>query len=171
MRQGEGVFSIAQDGPRDAVFNVYEGLLAKPPASDQITVSLIADPSIATTATIRKVSPLVDSSNRAVKVKATLTGTPPQMALGAPVLGRGKLNPTEGVVLPWSALFSWHGDPAVWVVDAGSNTVQPKRVTIEDYTDSQITLKNGVSAGDRVVTAGIQVLRPGQTVSVVKPAP
>ncbi len=60
--------------------------------------------------------------------------------------------------LPWSALFRWQDKPAVWVVDPASHTVAPKTVAIERYAGSAIVLSNGIAPGERVVTAGIQLL-------------
>lgn len=170
VRQGETVFTIAQDGPRDAVFNVYEGLLASPPKSREISVVLLADPAVRVAATVREIAPTVDPANGAVKVKATLTGDAPGMTLGASVVGLGNLDASQAVTLPWSALFRWGGEPAVWIHDPRDGTVSPRRIAIEAYAGTGMVLRDGVAAGDRVVTAGIQFLRPGQRVAVVEGA-
>ena len=131
-------------------------------------MALQADPSVRTLATLREISPTVDPATGTVKVKATLTEAPSRMTLGATVVGAGKLQALQAVTLPWSALFRWRDHAAVWVVDPGSNTVSLRPVTIHRYAGAGMVLKDGVAAGDRVVTAGVQFLRPGQTVDVVK---
>jgi multidrug efflux pump subunit AcrA (membrane-fusion protein) len=100
-------------------------------------------------------------------VKLGLTKTPPEMTLGAAVIGRARLNGREAIVLPWSALYEWQGKPAVWVVGEG-NRVLPQTVTIEDFATKELILSGGVKPGDKVVTAGIQFLRPGQVVDAAQ---
>ncbi|WP_147024251.1 efflux RND transporter periplasmic adaptor subunit [Methylobacterium oxalidis] len=166
VQAGQSVLVLAQDGPRDAVFNVYEALLATPPDSKTVEVVLQADPGIVTAGSVREISPSVDPASGTVRVKVGLDRTPPQMTLGAVVIGRGKFRPQEAIVLPWSALYRWKGQPAVWVLDPGTGTVTPRVVTVERYGADTIALAGGVEPGEHVVTAGIQFLRPGQTVTV-----
>ena len=169
VQAGQSVLVIAQDGPRDAVFNVYEALLATPPDSKQVDVSLQADPSVTATGTVREIAPSVDPASGTVRVKVGLSRTPDAMGLGAVVIGRGHFRPREAVVLPWSALYRWHNGPAVWVRDPTANTVAPRPVAIDRYGSDTVALASGVEAGEEVVTAGIQFLRPGQTVTVANP--
>jgi RND family efflux transporter MFP subunit len=166
VQAGQTVLVIAQDGPRDAVFNVYEALPANPPADKTVTVVLQADPSVTTTGTVREISPSVDQASGTVRVKIGLVSTPPQMALGSVVIGKGRFKAREAVVLPWSALYRWENKPAVWIYDRKSGTVSPRIVTIERYAFDTIALASGVEPGQTVVTAGIQFLRPGQSVAV-----
>src|SRR4051812_553392 len=46
VQAGQTTFTIAQDGPRDAVFNIFEALLARPPRSRRVNVALQADPAV-----------------------------------------------------------------------------------------------------------------------------
>ncbi|MHB2206070.1 efflux RND transporter periplasmic adaptor subunit [Methylobacterium sp. CM6257] len=168
VQSGQTVLVLAQDGPRDAVFNVYESLTAQPPASDTVTVALQADPSITTTGTVREISPTVDSASGTVRVKIGLPATPPAMGLGAVVVGRGHFAPHEAVILPWSALYRYDGRPSVWVYDPAQRTVSVRAVEIDRFGPDIIALKNGVAPGERVVVAGIQFLRPGQKVAAAE---
>lgn len=53
------IFSLARDGERDAVFNVYESLLAGSPSDKKVVVSLLDNPAIKTTGTVRAITPAV----------------------------------------------------------------------------------------------------------------
>ncbi|MDP4002969.1 efflux RND transporter periplasmic adaptor subunit [Methylobacterium sp. NEAU K] len=165
VQSGQTVLVLAQDGPRDAVFNVYESLTARPAADKTITVALQTDLSVTVRGSVREVSPTVDASSGTVRVKVGLERTPPAMGLGAVVVGRGRFAPHEAVILPWSALYRYDGRPAVWVYDPGRRTVSVRAVEIDRYGPDVIALKNGVEPGERIVVAGIQFLRPGQTVA------
>ncbi|WP_431310979.1 efflux RND transporter periplasmic adaptor subunit [Methylobacterium nigriterrae] len=166
VQAGQSVLVIAQDGPRDAVFNVYEALLATPPDSKTVAVTLQSDPAVVATGTVREISPSVDPASGTVRVKVGLESTPPAMGLGAVVIGHGKFRPREAVVLPWSALYRWKREPAVWVRDPKTGTVAPRTIVVDRYGSDRIALESGVAPGEEVVTAGIQFLRPGQTVTV-----
>lgn len=168
VQTGQTVLSVAQDGPRDAVFNVFEAVLAAPPESPEVDVVLQADPSVRAVGLVREISPSVDTASGTVRVKVGLKDTPSAMTLGAIVIGRGKFRPREAVILPWSALYRWADGPAVWVRDPVTGTVAPRSVAIDHFGTQTIALSGGVEPGEEVVIAGIQLLRPGQNVTVAK---
>lgn len=167
VQSGQTVLVLAQDGPRDAVFNVYEALTTHPFANKTVEVSAQADPRVKTRGTVREISPTIDATSGTVRVKIGLESTPPAMGLGTVVVGRGSFLPREVVVLPWSALYRYAGKPAVWIYDPGTRKVGIRRVSIDRYGPNVITLKSGVEPGERVVVAGIQFLRPGQPVAAI----
>ena len=167
VQAGGTVFTLAQDGGRDAVFDLYEALVASPPTDKStIQVYLQSDPKVATSGHPREISPTVDQASGTVKVKVGLDGVPPQMSLGAAVVGVGSFRPRPATVLPRSALYRWHDKPAVWTVDAQTRVVQPKVVELLRYTGDEIIVANGVTPGEMVVTAGLQFLYPGQVVGI-----
>jgi membrane fusion protein, multidrug efflux system len=168
VQAGQSVLTVAQDGPRDAVFNVYEALLAAPPGSNRVEVTLQADPRITAVGTVREIAPSVDPASGTVRVKVGIAQTPSAMSLGSVVIGRGRWAPQKAVVLPWSALYRWRGQPAVWVRDPKTGTVSPREVAIDRYGPDSIALASGVAPGEEIVVAGIQFLRPGQTVTVAE---
>jgi len=170
VQAGQTVFTVAQDGPRDAVFDVYEALLTDPPDRD-LQILLQADPNVMATGTVREISPTVDAASGTVKVKIGLESVPEAMSLGAVVVGVGTFTPRPAVVLPRTALFRWQNSPAVWLFDPRSRTVMPKVIVIERYAGELLVLSDGVASGETVVTAGIQFLRPGQVVGIAKQKP
>ncbi|WP_245930715.1 efflux RND transporter periplasmic adaptor subunit [Methylobacterium radiodurans] len=168
VQAGQSVLTVAQDGPRDAVFNVYEALLAGPPDSGTVDVTLQANPDVRSVGTVREIAPSVDPASGTVRVKVGLKGTPAAMSLGSVVIGRGRFAERKAVVLPWSALYRWRGQPAVWVRDPADGTVAPRVVAIERYAPDSVALKDGVKPGEEVVIAGIQFLRPGLKVTLAE---
>jgi RND family efflux transporter MFP subunit len=161
------VLTVAQDGARDAVFNVFEALTARPPSDHTIDITLQADPSVTAVGRVREISPTVDASTGTVRVKIGLESTPPAMGLGAVVVGRAQFSREEAVVLPWSALYRYGNEPAVWIYDKAKGTVSVRQVVIARYGPNLIVLKSGVEPGESVVVAGIQFLRPGQAVAAI----
>ena len=169
VKEGDAIFKIAQDGPRDAVFNVHESLVAEPPAGKTIQVILQSDPSVRADATVREVAPTVDSSTGAVRVKAELSGNVPRLSLGAPVLGEARLGEANAVILPWSALSRWRDAPAVWIVEG--DVANPRTIMIRRYQGQQVIVADGIRPGERVVIEGLQFLRPGVQVVIAAGTP
>ena len=168
VQAGQTVFVLAQDGPRDAVFDVYEALLTEPPGSKYVQVALLSDLSVRTTGTVREISPTVDDKSGAVKVKVGLDNVPERMSLGAAVVGSGAFRPQRAIVLPRSALFRWDDAAAVWMYDSATSTVSPRPVSVSRFDGDKLVLSAGLEPGDQVVTSGIQFLHPGQRVGIAQ---
>ena len=88
------------------------------------------------------------------------------MTLGALVNGSGPMNQQKVVLVPWPSLFEIDGRPAVWVIDPRSNVVSLKPIAIARYTRDHIAVSDGLQSGEVVVSAGVQMLRPGQKVEI-----
>ncbi|PSJ56281.1 efflux RND transporter periplasmic adaptor subunit [Pseudaminobacter soli (ex Li et al. 2025)] len=164
------IFSIARDGPRDAVFNVYESILTHVPANPAIELTLVSDPAVKARGTLREISPTVDPSSGTVRVKVGIEHPPAAMTLGAAVVGEGRLQPRKLVLVPWSALTSKNGHPAVWTVDPQTRTVSLKPISIEGYDMGKVVVREGLRPGELVVTGGAQFLRPQQAVAIAEGA-
>jgi RND family efflux transporter MFP subunit len=160
---GQAVFALAQDGPRDAVINVQESVFTGGFKED-IEVALVSDPKIKAGGEVREVSPALNATG-SVRVKIAIQKPPPEMVLGSAVRVSAHAKERETAVLPWSALYSDGGKPAVWVVDPKSGAVALRQVEIESYGNTDIVIRAGLRPGDLVVTVGTQLLRPAQQVA------
>jgi RND family efflux transporter MFP subunit len=161
----QSAFTLAQDGPRDAVFDVYESVLFRQPESNVVHLSLVADPAVTATGHVREVAPTVDPKTATVRVKVAIDQTPAAMTLGSVVTGEGRGSPAQRIILPWSAMTVSGNSPAVWVVDPASKTVSLKAVVVESYEKQVFVVRSGLEPGERVVTEGGKMLRPGQAVT------
>ncbi|MBV8170125.1 MAG: efflux RND transporter periplasmic adaptor subunit [Alphaproteobacteria bacterium] len=167
VRAGQSVVQVARDGGRDAVFDVPEQLIRTAPRNPVVEVTLTNDPAVRATGRVREVAPEADAATRTFQVKVALIDPPPTLRLGASVSGRIHLAPPPGVALPASVLTRADGHPAVWVVDPNSQTVALRGVEVARYEPTTVVVSRGLEAGERVVSAGVQTLRPGQKVLVL----
>ncbi|RWX78769.1 efflux RND transporter periplasmic adaptor subunit [Neorhizobium lilium] len=165
----EMIFTLAHDGPRDAVFDVMESLFLGRAVEPQVQVSLLSDPSRKVQASVREISPTIDSSTGTIKVKVGLPGDDP-MPLSAAVSGAFQYKPQNVIQLPWSAMASKAGVPAVWVIDVSSSKVSLRAVEVGDYETGTFVIKSGLSEGEVVVSQGIKFLRQGEVVAYDKGA-
>jgi RND family efflux transporter MFP subunit len=171
VAQAQLIYTLARDGPRDAVFNVHEWVLNNATSDRGLAISLASDPAVKTLGDVRELSPAVNPSTETVTVKVALRETPHTMTLGALVNGTGPLRQQKVVLVPWAALFGIDGRTAVWIVDPQSKTVSAKPITVARYTRDRIAISNGLSSGQLVVSAGVQMLRPGQKVEIAESKP
>jgi multidrug efflux pump subunit AcrA (membrane-fusion protein) len=103
-----------------------------------------------------------------VTVKVALETFPEAMTIGAAVSGSTELPGAAGVVLPFTALTLADGLPAVWIVDPRDGAVSIRPVTLGRYATGTVVVADGLADGEHVVTAGTQLLRPGQKVEIVE---
>ncbi|CDX31614.1 Efflux transporter, RND family, MFP subunit [Mesorhizobium sp. ORS 3359] len=166
VQAAQTVFTIAEDGDRDAVFNVHETLVAQTPPSPAVTITLLSDPQVRAVGKVREISPAVDTQSGSIRVKVGIPDTPAGMPLGAAVIGTVSAKPVRAILLPWQALTSAAGKPAVWVIDPSSKAVTETPVEVLAFDSGIIAVGKGLQEGQSVVTAGGQLLSPGQTVEI-----
>lgn len=164
-QSAQAAYTLAEDGARDAVFDVYEAIFLIPVSSDMIKVWLVSNPAVKAEAKLREVSPTVDPKTGSVRVKLSIENPPPEMTLGSALVGEGYSRAVDKIVLPWSALTADQSGAAVWLVDPKTHEVSLKSVAIESYETDSVVIGGGLAVGDRVVIDGGKMLRPGQIVA------
>ncbi len=168
VQAGHMVVQLARQGGRDAVFDVPEQLIRTGPRDPVVEVALTDDPMVRATGRVREVAPQADAATRTFQVKVGITDPPEAMRLGSTVTGSIKLSAPPGMEVPASALTEATGRPAVWVVDPHSKAVSLRTVDVLRYDAARVVISHGLERGDVVVTAGVQVLRPDQTVRLLE---
>jgi membrane fusion protein, multidrug efflux system len=167
VHPGQTIVQIAYDGARDAVFDVPESFIRTAPHDPPVELALTNDPQVRATGRVREVAPQADAATRTFQVKVGIIDPPPAMRLGATVTGSITLAVRPGMPIPASALTQADGHPAVWVVDPETQTVSLRGIDVAQYDPATVLVSNGIDIGDRVVTAGVQTLRPGQKVRLL----
>jgi RND family efflux transporter MFP subunit len=160
----QSVFTLAHDGPRDAVFDVFEAFFLDGRPSEDVAVSPLTDQTREVRANIREMSPVIDTGAGTIRIKATLpadAGWP----LGTALVGRIQSSPRLGILLPYNAIASDHGDPAVWLIDTAKHTVTLRRISVDRYRKIDFVVADGIDPYDLVVTEGGKFLREGQAVA------
>lgn len=167
VRAGQMIVQVARQGGRDAVFGVPAQLIRSTPRDPVVEIALADDPSVKAMGRVRETAPQADPTTRTYQVKVGLIDPPEAMRLGVTVTGRVRLAPPAGITVPASALTQANGTPAVWVVDPQTRTVSLRNVEIVRHDPANVVVSQGLTAGDVVVTAGVQALRPGQKVRLL----
>ena len=164
MQAAQSAFTLAQDGDRDAVFDVSESVFFREP-EDRIVLTLLSDHDVTAVGRVREVSPAIDAKSSTVRVKVAIENPPAAMTLGGALAGTARWKPVKQIVLPWSALMATGSSPAVWVVDPRTRTVSLKPVAVDSYQTGTVVVKAGLQPGERVVVDGGKLLSLGQSVT------
>jgi membrane fusion protein, multidrug efflux system len=164
-QSARAAFTLAHDGDRDAVFDVFEAAFSFKSERDKIALALVSDRTVTATGWLREIAPTIDPKNGTVRVKIAIDDPPAAMTLGSPVIATASQAPQPRIVLPWSALTAAGQSPAVWIVDPADKTVGLRTIVVESYETGTVIVASGLTPGERVVTDGSKLLSPGQTVT------
>jgi RND family efflux transporter MFP subunit len=171
MSAGATVVRLAHDGPRDIVFSVPEdriaGLRALVGHAGVLSARLWGSPEVIPLV-VREVAAAADPVTRTFLVKADAgSRASAALKLGQSATVRLDLPAAPAAVrLPLAALREERGESAVWIVDEATMTVRSQKVQVAGADGNHAVIAAGLTAGQRVVTAGVHVLTPGQKVTL-----
>jgi RND family efflux transporter MFP subunit len=167
---GQMVVRLADLNRKDAVFTLAESAVLRLPKDIEVEIHLLDAPQVSARGKIEQIAPNADPVTRTYTVKVGLVNPPETMRLGMSVVGRVRLEGTQVMSLPASALFEKDGQPAVWVVDPESETVDLAKVVLTRNDPDRVLVESGLTEGAVVVTAGVQRLWPGLKVRILNTA-
>jgi RND family efflux transporter MFP subunit len=167
---GTPVVSVAQAGDKDVVIGVPEDKVDALRRSADVRVRLWANPKEMIVGKIREVSPIADAATRTYTFKVALPDSAKDVRLGmtAYVAFAGKTS-GEMIRLPLTALYPVSGKTSVWLVENGAVKVVP--VQLGGQSGNDVLIAGGLTAGQTVVTAGVNLLKPGQKVKILGAEP
>jgi len=161
---GEPMFRIIQNGEIELDAEIVETELRKVKVGQKAIITVPENGDFE--GTVRLVSPEVDKATRLGRVKIFL-GVNPALRIGSYARGRIETASSRGLAVPASAVAFDHGVQSVQVVR--NDAVQKLPVTVGLVTGDLIEIKNGVDAGDLVVTRAGTFLRDGDIVRPIMP--
>ncbi len=171
LSAGQAVLTLARPEEREAVVDIPEDLVGAMPKDAVFTVSLQSAPDVTATAKVREIAPFADRITRTRRIRMTLLAPSPAFRLGSTLTVSLSRNVSPRFVLPATALLRTDGQDSVWLVDAAGKAVTRRAVTVAGRDANRATVTQGLTAGDRVVVAGIHSLSEGQAVRLPDVAP
>ncbi|ETF09968.1 MULTISPECIES: efflux RND transporter periplasmic adaptor subunit [Pseudomonas] len=163
---GQQVVTLAQPDIKEAVIDLPDTLVDQLPSDVVFSVAAQLDPSINTTAIIREIEPQAQSATRTRRARLTLSETPDGFRLGTAISVTLSSAIKPRIELPLTALQEIDGKTRIWVIDTQNKTVNPRDVSVVSRGDNSVVLAGGVQNGERVVSAGVNSLKPGQSVKL-----
>ena len=166
---GQSVVTVARPDVREAVLDIGEDFPVPLTVGLSFTISLQLLPAIQVQGKIREIAPQADQVTRMRRVRIALTDPPETFRLGSTVTARLSEGHNAVLCVPASAVLKEGDETFVWVVDAPTSTVSLHKVDLfED--EAGIRVVGGLSAGARIMTAGIHSLKQGQQVRIEQDA-
>ncbi|MDO8974778.1 efflux RND transporter periplasmic adaptor subunit [Reyranella sp.] len=170
MSQGQGVIRLARTEELEIVVGVPEHRLKVVRAAQGASFELWSDPGRRHAARLRELSPSADPVTRTYAARFSVLEPPEFIGLGmTATLGFERPDATPVAEVPLSAIFQRGTQPAVWVVDRDTGTVELRPVSIARWRDDTAAILSGVKEGELIATAGVHKLETGQKVKPLPP--
>ncbi|MBF0137909.1 MAG: efflux RND transporter periplasmic adaptor subunit [Magnetococcus sp. DMHC-1] len=164
---GQPILHLAGLQEKEVHVAVPEVLLPRFREQPDLTVTLAAFPERSWKGQVRTIGPMADALTRTFPVRIALPNDAAGPELGSSVKILLNDPPQTAILLPLSALHTRDGQPGVWVVQ-GSGVVQRIGIQTDGLRENQLRVVAGLQGGEQVVVAGANLVREGQTVSIVE---
>ena len=167
---GQAVLRLARDDGKEVAISVPESRMAELQKAGRAEVSLWSQQGSGRTfaGRIREVAPVADPATRTYPVRVSIQAADASVLLGmtATVSFRAP-EAAPAFTIPLAAVFQQDGKPAVWVV-APDGKLALRPITVSAFTEGGARVSQGLKPGERIVTAGVHKLIPGETVKVLE---
>ena len=175
---GTPIATVVRSGEWEVHISVPEG--ASLSVGQKAQISFWALPGVEAAGFVREIASMADPVTRTYKVCVAVPDLPAAAKLGmtakvslapeqrAAVSGAAKgdataTEPTSpAFTIPAQALYQVNGKTQVWVVR--DNKAQLVEVKVNGYSGNEVLIEQGLSRGDKVITAGLAKLVPHQEV-------
>jgi len=167
---GQPVLLLAQDGEREVAIAIPETEFAGLKIGAPADVTLWSEKSDAVhfKGRLRELSPSADPASRTYAARVALSGSVARAELGMTAQVRFKGHSRNNqFIIPLTAIFQQGDQAAVWVV-AADRSVSLHPVNVAAYRDNGAVIASGVTAGERIVGAGVHKLHPGEKIRIIE---
>ena len=165
VQAGTPVARVARTDEKEVVIGVPEDQVDELRQVSAVKVKLWADPDRSIPGKIREISPVADPATRTYTVKVAIPARD-DIRLGmTAVVQLSHAGTGAAIKVPLSALYQNKGATSVWVIENGTVHLVP--VQVGGVAGNDVLLAGGVKPGQTIVTAGVNLLKPGQKVKVL----
>ena len=163
---GTPVVRVARLNDKEVVIGIPEDKVDALRKVSDVTVRLWAHPQTVIAGKIREVAPAADPATRTFMVKVAIPATAFDARLGMTALVRfASRAASPSITAPLTALHQDPSGTSVWLVENGA--VRKVPVQLGGVAGNDVLLLSGVAAGQTVVTAGANLLKNGQKVTLL----
>lgn len=160
---GQQVATMTSGNEPEAVIALPEQIVGTIHSGMPVTVSLWALPNQSIQGVVRELSPVPDPVSRTYTIRIRLSNPPAALELGMTANVSLTSAAKEAITIPITALTkNSRGQASVYVIR--KNTLHLVPVTTSQFQDNNVLVTQGLSRGDRIVTAGVDRLSDGETV-------
>ncbi len=150
-------------------FTLPEVFISQLSVGDRVSGRNIAWPGVIFTGEVERIGSRVDPVSRAFPVRAVLDNGERRLRPGMLINVRVAIEREPGIVIPESALMQVGDQSSVYVVDA-SGKAERRPVQLGHRQHGEVVLRGGIQPGERIITTGQVLLRPGVAVQESEPS-
>ncbi|WP_172293225.1 efflux RND transporter periplasmic adaptor subunit [Pseudoruegeria sp. HB172150] len=165
---GTGIVQVADPDGREAVIDIPEVLAETLPSDSTFEIRHHSQNVPPVIASLRLIEPVTQTSLNTRRLRLRLEDPPPDYRIGSLITATLESGGEPLIAIPVSAITGTEDEPKVWVVsnNGEERKVHLTPVTIDYTADGFAAIKDGLEAGDEIVTRGVHSLEDGQTVGV-----
>jgi membrane fusion protein (multidrug efflux system) len=171
MRPGDQIGTLDDIAEIKLDFDVPETQISRLTPGVQIVARTAAFPDRTFTGVIDDVDTRVEPSTRTVRVRAVLPNADEALRPGMLMTVEVRSNPRETLAVPEIAILEEAGGSYVYRVATRDGAQVTERAAIQtgQRSGGMAEVLEGLTAGDLVITEGVQMVRPGMPVRVNQP--
>jgi len=166
---GQAVFRLAPDGEREVAIALPENEVGGFKLGQAAEVSFWAAGGATAkplTGRLREISPMADPVTRTYAARVSLKDAdPPPLGMSATVRFPTGVPGATRRLVPLAAIFQKGNQPAVWKIGA-DGTVTLQAVSVAEFTERGAVIVGGLTGGEQIVAAGVNLLTPGEKVRI-----
>jgi len=168
---GQPVIRVAQTAEKEVAIGLPEDQVDMLRGVSEVSIRTWSEPDRALPGRVREISAAADPVTRTYPTRVSVPNPPADLRLGQTAVVTFMHNGDSAAIrIPLTALLQDRGNNQVWIYQAepggkgGGGTVKPVPVTLGQADGNLIEVRQGLSPGQTIVTAGVHLLKPGQKV-------
>lgn len=163
---GSPVVRVAQAGEKEIVIGIPEDKVDTLRRITDVRVRTWAKPNEVIPGKLRELSPVADPATRTYTAKISIPNASADIKLGMTAYVTFAAKTQQAMIkLPLTALFHDKAATSVWAVENGTVKLVP--VQVAGTSGNDILVAGGIAPGQTIVTAGVNLLKPGQKVKIL----
>lgn len=159
---GQPVLSLARSGELEAAIEIPEEQFHLRHVGDAAEVMTLDG--VTAAGRLRELSPNADAVSRTYAARVSFNAAKAALGMTARVHFNDKAS--NELLIPLTAVYQQGKQTAVWVV-AADRSISLRQVRIEAYRDNGAVIASGLKGGERIVSAGVHRLSPGEKIQLI----
>ncbi len=168
---GQPVIRVAQTAEKEVAIGLPEDQVDMLRGIPEVSIHTWSEPDRAMPGRVREISAAADPVTRTYPTRVSIPNPPSDLRIGmTAVVSFTRTGEAATIRIPLTALLQDRGTNQVWVYqpaqgsNGGSGTVKPVPVTLGEAQGNLIEVRQGLTPGQTIVTAGVHLLKAGQKV-------
>lgn len=164
---GQSIITLADPTTRDLVLDLPDSVISDVSVGTEFQIWPQLTPETLVSGTVREIAPQADPITRAWRVKIGIETQLEAFWLGSTATAALAPTSKHQLTIPAAAVKVDADKTGVWIVDETTSTVHYREVVLRGApTSGRAVVSVGLQSGERIVVAGVNSLKDGQSVKL-----